>query len=106
MHGGWAFFQLRSFVEYKGTMAGLPVVAVDPRDTSRICPACGHNSKANRRSQSEFVCQSCGFRDHADHVGAVNIARKAAVNRPIVAGIGRETHSCESSLSLAASPSL
>jgi IS605 OrfB family transposase len=106
MHGGWAFFQLRSFVEYKGRLAGIAVVAVDPRNTSRTCPMCGNIDKANRRSQSEFQCRACGHSDHADHVGAVNIARRAAVMRPIVAGIGRETHSCESSLSLAASLSL
>lgn len=106
MHGGWAFFQLRSFVEYKGRIAGVPVVVVDPRDTSRTCPRCGYVAKANRRSQSRFECQSCGHSDDADHVGAVNIAHRAAVMRPIVAGSGRETHSCDTSLSLAASPSL
>ncbi len=38
----------------------------------------------NRRSQSEFVCRSCGCSDHADRVAAVNIAARAAVNQPIV----------------------
>jgi IS605 OrfB family transposase len=91
MHGGWAFFQLRSFLEYKGRLAGVPVVAVDPRNTSRTCPECGTIDKRNRRSQAEFQCTSCGYSDHADHVGAVNIARRAEVMRPIVAGIGSET---------------
>jgi len=106
MHGGWAFFQLRAFLEYKGRLVGVPVVAVDPRNTSRECPECHLVDKRNRRTQAEFCCVACGFVAHADWVGARNIAARAAVMRPIVAGIGRETHSCESSLSLAASPSL
>ncbi|MER3402160.1 MAG: transposase, partial [Armatimonadota bacterium] len=43
----WAFHQLRSFVEYKARLAGVPVVLVDPRNTSRTCPAYGHVAKAN-----------------------------------------------------------
>jgi len=106
MHSGWAFFQLRAFLSYKSAIAGVKLVAVDPRNTSRTCPACGYIDKANRKSQSEFVCKSCGFADNADHVGAVNIARRADVSRPLVAAIGRETHSCDTSSRLVASPSL
>src|SRR5208337_2015092 len=39
---GWSFFQLSSFVEYKAALAGVPVVAVDPRYTSQTCSVCGH----------------------------------------------------------------
>jgi len=81
----WAFFQLRSFVAYKAKRAGVPVCLVDPRNTSRTCPACGHVDKANRSSQSKFSCVVCGFAGLADHIAAVNIGRRAAVNPPIVA---------------------
>jgi putative transposase len=90
-HGGWAFFQLRSFIEYKGKLAGVSVVAVDPHNTSRTCPRCGNVDKANRRSQAEFQCTSCGYEAHADFVGATNIAHRASVNAPIVSDIERET---------------
>ena len=83
-HGSWAFFQLRAFVTYKAIMAGVPLAIVDPRNTSRACIMCGCCDKRNRRSQSEFVCQSCGFSANADFVAAVNIARRARVNAPIV----------------------
>ncbi|MER3403653.1 MAG: hypothetical protein C4337_10335, partial [Armatimonadota bacterium] len=43
----WGFHQLGSFIEYKARLAGVLVVLVDPRNTSRTCPACGHVSKAN-----------------------------------------------------------
>jgi IS605 OrfB family transposase len=81
----WAFFQLRSFVTYKAKRVGIPVFLVDPRNTSRTCPACGHIDKANRPSQSQFSCMVCGFAGLADHIAAVNIGRRAAVNPPIVA---------------------
>ena len=106
MHSGWAFFQLRAFLSYKAAIAGVKLVAVDPHNTSRTCPACGYIDKANRKSQSEFVCKSCGFAANADLVGATNIARRADVSRPLVAAIGRETHSCDTSLRLVTSPSL
>jgi putative transposase len=86
MHSGWAFFQLRAFLSYKAATAGVKLVVVDPRNTSRTCPACGYIDKANRKSQSEFACKSCGFAANADLVGATNIARRAAVMQPIVSG--------------------
>lgn len=80
----WAFYQLRSFVEYKAELSGVPLVLVDPRNTSRTCPACGCIDKANRPNQDTFSCVSCGFAGRADHIAAVNISRRAAVNRPYV----------------------
>jgi IS605 OrfB family transposase len=88
--GNWGFFQLRSFVQHKAEAAGVTVYAVDPRNTSRTCPACGLSDRRNRRTQAAFVCWSCGLAGHADHVAAVNIARKGLlaaglpVNQPHV----------------------
>jgi IS605 OrfB family transposase len=81
----WGFYQLRAFVTYKAKRSGVPVILVDPRNTSRTCPACGHVDKANRPSQSRFSCVVCGFAGLADHIAAINIGRRAAVNPPIVA---------------------
>ncbi len=83
-HKSWAFFQLRQFITYKAKIAGVIVAMVDPRNTSRTCPSCGFVSKSNRKSQSLFSCQQCGFASNADLVGATNISRKAFVNEPIV----------------------
>lgn len=71
---GWSFGQLRFFLEYKARMTGVALVAVDPRNTSRTCPACGHIDKKNRPTQSQFLCISCGLAGHADCFAAVNIA--------------------------------
>lgn len=81
--GKWAFFELRNLISYKAQLAGVPVFLVDPKNTSRSCSKCGHVSKSNRKSQSEFVCQKCGFSIHADFNGARNIVLKAIVNLPI-----------------------
>lgn len=82
----WSFFQLRVFIAYKAALAGVRVVYVNPAYTSQMCSACGHCEQANRRSQSRFLCRSCGFSAHADVNAAVNIResarRWAAVNRP------------------------
>lgn len=86
----WAFAQLRSFLEYKARAAGVPVIAVDPRNTSRACPGCGHVDKANRRTQADFLCTSCGLVGLADVFAARNIAfrARAAVMRPTVPDAG------------------
>jgi putative transposase len=81
-HSGWAFLQLRSFIEYKAKREGVLVVAVDPRNTSRTCFACGHCSLDNRKSQGCFSCVSCGCTAHADHNAAKNIAARASVSTP------------------------
>ncbi|MDP9313722.1 MAG: transposase [Chloroflexota bacterium] len=78
----WAFGQLQQFVSYKARLRGIAVHVVDPRNTSRTCPACGQCVKENRKSQAQFLCVSCGFAGHADTIAAGNIARRAAVNPP------------------------
>jgi putative transposase len=80
----WAFNDLRQKIEYKAKRAGVPVVRVEPRNTSRTCPECGHVDKANRRTQAQFLCVQCGCAGHADHFAAVEISRRASVSTPIV----------------------
>ena len=84
-HSSWSFGQLRFFLSYKAALAGIPLHTVNPRNTSRTCPACGHCAKANRKSQASFCCVECGLSMNADIVGALNISR-ASVMEPLVAG--------------------
>lgn len=79
----WAFWQLRFFLQYKATLAGVSLHTVDPRNTSRTCSRCGHCEKANRQSQASFRCKSCGFVASADYNAALNISR-AEVMQPLV----------------------
>ncbi len=82
--GNWAFFQLANFVTYKARKAGVSVVFVDPRNTSRTCSVCGHCDKANRKSQACFLCLHCGFQANADANASANIARKGLEARATV----------------------
>ncbi|MBM0239131.1 transposase [Micromonospora sp. ATA32] len=80
LDAGWGIFL--SILAAKAESAGRTIIAVDPRNTSRTCPACGHCAKENRVSQSHFVCVTCGYTAHADVVGAINVLR---------AGLARQT---------------
>jgi transposase len=76
---------LRQFVQYKAAVAGVRVIVVDPRDTSRTCARCGYYAKHNRQSQPSFVCRTCGHVAAADVNAAMNIRDRAVVNLPMVA---------------------
>ncbi len=80
----WSFAQLRNFIEYKAKKTDVKVQAVDPRNTSRTCPCCGHIDKKNRKSQSKFLCVDCGFSGLADYIAAINIRGRASVNAPYI----------------------
>lgn len=83
-HHSWTFHDLRMKIEYKAKLHGVPVVAVDPRNTSRTCPCCGCVDKRNRKTQEKFLCVSCGYFANADTNAAINIGRRAAVRQPNV----------------------
>lgn len=68
----------------------VPFEGVDPRNTSRRCPVCGHTEKANRKSQSAFRYRSCGLEASADCIGALNISLGGHVNGPEVVLVGVE----------------
>ncbi|KXU39104.1 cytosine methyltransferase [Ventosimonas gracilis] len=70
---GW--FEFRRQLQYKLDWNGGMLIAVPPQNTSRTCPACGHVSKDNRRTQAHFACVECGYENNADMVGAINILR-------------------------------
>jgi putative transposase len=72
-HASWSFHQLRSFIEYKAEAIAVPVILVDPRNTSKRCPRCGHCEKANRPSQEEFSCRACSLAGLADYIAALNL---------------------------------
>ncbi len=85
----WSFHQLLQFISYKAELAGIPIVTLDPAYSSQTCSNCGYVSKSNRKSQSVFLCQSCGYADHADTNAARNLSRWAVckpAKRLIVSG--------------------
>ncbi|MFF3075274.1 RNA-guided endonuclease InsQ/TnpB family protein [Kitasatospora sp. NPDC057936] len=76
---GWGVFL--TILTSKAESAGREVIAVDPRNTSRTCPECGHVAAQNRPNQETFHCVGCGYQAHADTVGATNVLRAGLVRR-------------------------
>ena len=72
MHNSWAFYQLRLFIEYKAREAGMPLIIIDPHNTSRECPDCHTISKKNRPERSVFKCISCGLKGEADYIASLD----------------------------------
>ncbi|NJM87352.1 MAG: IS200/IS605 family element transposase accessory protein TnpB [Hydrococcus sp. RU_2_2] len=67
----WSFFQLRTFLEYKGLREGVEVIAVSPAYTSQTCHCCLH---IGLRSDKKFKCGNCNWSGDADLNGAKMIS--------------------------------
>jgi transposase len=72
-------------VRYGDQSGQLRDMGVDPRNTSRTCPACGHRVRENRVTLAEFRCVSCGHCAHADVNAARNILRAGLARQTAVA---------------------
>jgi putative transposase len=79
----WPRKKLHQIIEYKAQWRGIPVVKVDPRNSSRTCPICGriHDS----RMGAEFKCE-CGW--HLDrHVNASLNLLQTAISKGVAEGL-------------------
>lgn len=72
---GWHEFKRQ--LTYKLEWLGGMLVLVNPKNTSRCCPECGHTSGENRKTQSTFKCVECDYQNNADLVGALNVLKRA-----------------------------
>jgi len=91
----WNFYQFEQFLKYKAEEKGIQVEYVSARYTSQKCSKCGHISRSNRKTQSNFKCVQCSYQLNADLNAAFNIKQnyldsisypsQAVVNQPIVA---------------------
>ena len=68
----WPFRVLQQKIEDKACRAGIEVIFVDPRYTSKTCPHC---NAIGTRYKHRFVCKSCGYRAHSDLNGGRNLQR-------------------------------
>jgi putative transposase len=87
----WAFYQLRTFLEYKGLINGVEVIPVSPRYSSLTCHACMH---LGLRSGKRFKCTNSGCSWHGD------ADQNASYNLSIIGGVvsllrGSDSLSCE-----------
>lgn len=56
----------------KACRAGIEVIFVDPRFTSKTCPHC---NAIGTRHKHRFVCKNCGYRAHSDLNAGRNLQR-------------------------------
>ncbi len=68
---------LKERLEFKASVIGFDRKQVNPAYTSQTCPDCGYLDK-NNRNGDKFQCLNCGYAEHADRVGALNIKARSA----------------------------
>lgn len=84
---GWG--TMRQRLKSKAEEFGGEIIEVNPAYTSQTCPECDHVEKGNRKTQAKFACTLCGYKEHADVVGAINILKRGmTTGAPPVAGRG------------------
>jgi putative transposase len=70
-------------IEEKCLEKGVPVVKVDPRNTSSTCPYC--NSKLMRgNAPRQLRCPKCGFRAGRDVIAVLNLEKKCLTPEGLV----------------------
>jgi IS605 OrfB family transposase len=86
LSNNWAFYQLRSYIEYKAISAGVKVVLIPAAYTSKTCHQCNHihpNPDESYRHGKYFRCGHCLWSGDADDNAARNIQHwGVAVNTP------------------------
>jgi len=70
----FAYRKLLQALEAKAVEYNIPIVYVDPKNTSRTCPICGTPLNFQHRLA---ICPKCRFTADRDTVGAMNIYKRA-----------------------------
>ncbi|MDR9404904.1 MAG: transposase [Halothece sp. Uz-M2-17] len=75
----WSFYQLRTFLEYKGIKEGVRVITISPAYTSQTCHCCNH---IGIRTNKNFKCsnQTCGWIGDADLNGLCRLQRPQRIS--------------------------
>lgn len=73
----WPFYELQRQVEYKARWEGIPVVCVNPKCTSKLCPACGKRIQEDKHNRRKLWCSNCMRMMDRDVVASLNISYKA-----------------------------
>jgi putative transposase len=78
----WNFSKLQFYIEYKAKLEGLPVIYVDPKGTSSLCPICGGKLASN--GHRLLKCR-CGYENDRDMIAGLNMLRMKGVPLPLKA---------------------
>ena len=73
----WNYRELLTIIELRCEENRVSFRSVNPYKTSQTCPlkACSHVERENRSGEN-FKCLHCGYEEHADIVGALNILQR------------------------------
>lgn len=84
LSNSWSFFELRQFITYKSLAAGVEVVLIDPRYTSKTCQFC-HVIGDRKGKAFKCVNSCCNWTGDADENGCANIKKLGVVlvNPPV-----------------------
>ncbi len=82
----FAYRKLQQAIISKAIEYNVPIIFVDPRNTSTTCPRCGAKLVYNHRLA---MCRKCGFIGDRDTVGAINIYTRAHRRMSPLQGWGR-----------------
>ena len=74
----WNFRRLQLYIEYKAKLNGLPVVYVNPRGTSSLCPTCGEKLSPN--GYRRLRCSRCGLEEDRDIIAVRNLLRRYQID--------------------------
>ena len=80
----WNFRKLQSNIEYKAKLEGLPVIYVNPKGTSSLCPICGGEIVASNGHRL-LKCLKCGYENNRDIVACLNMLRMRGAPLPLKA---------------------
>ncbi len=88
----WSFYQLKTFIEYKAKLHGVPVAKIDPRYTSQQCSKCG---LLGERKGKIFKC-SCGHVENADVNASfvISLRHQGILQSPIDRDVGEGHLAC------------
>lgn len=68
------YYKIKTLLQYKALIAGIPIIFVNEAYTSQECSKCGVVCKINRKGE-RYECD-CGYKQQADLNGAINIAKR------------------------------
>jgi len=67
----WNARELQRMIEYKAKWHGIPVIYVNPRNSSRACPVCG--GRLIPQEGRLMKCPKCGLVEDRDFIATVNL---------------------------------
>ncbi len=79
---GASWFRFKEMLSYKAESAGMKMVEVNPRNTSKQCSNCG-NIQEIFLSERIYRCNICGMQKDRDINAAINILEKAREGHPL-----------------------